>query len=97
MSVYANQGLLMANDEQVQLDSYMLFSQGTTSGEILPGATVIGFVRFCLKKVTPDTIHKMLIKISSPYDEYFRNYGQDYVFNLDLSQHQWVDKPDELK
>jgi hypothetical protein len=97
MSVFADQGLLLANDEQVQLFSYALYSSGTISGQILPGATVTGSIQFGLKKVTPDSINRMIITIKAPFDENYESYGGDYVFNLDLSQHKWVDKPAELK
>ena len=97
MSVYPTQGLLMANDEEVQLISYGLFSDGISGGQIFPGATVNGVITFGLKRVTPDTINIMKLKISAPHDELFRTYGEDYLFNLDLSKHEWVNKPKELE
>jgi hypothetical protein len=97
MSVYANQGLLVANGEQVQLSSFMYTTSGTLGGEIFPGATISGVMTFGLKKVTPDTINGMTITFSPPSDKNFISYGLPYVFNLNLSQHEWVDKPDDLK
>ena len=96
MSVYANQGLLVANGEQVQLSSFMYTTSGTLGGEIFPGATISGVMTFGLKKVTPDTINGMTITFSPPSDKNFISYGLPYVFNLNLSQHEWVDKPDDL-
>lgn len=97
MSVYVNQGLVMVNDEQVQLSSFMFDTSGTLGGELLPGATVTGVITFGLKRITPDTINKMIITFAAPHDQYFSSYGQDYVFHLDLSHHEWLNKPDYLE
>jgi hypothetical protein len=97
MSLYVDQGLVMVNDEQVQLKSFMFDTKGTLGGELLPGATVTGVITFGLKRITPDTINNITITFTAPHDQYFNSYGQDYVFYLDLSHHEWVNKPDYLK
>ena len=58
MSIYADQGLLMANDEQVQMKAFMFGgTSGTLGGQLLPGATVAGAISFGLKRISPDTIN----------------------------------------
>jgi hypothetical protein len=96
MAVFPTQGLLRVGDEQVDLFTYSLFGTGDLSGDILPGVTKSGHVKFGLKNATPDEINSMYLLISAPFYNYL-NQGNDYEFHLDLSEHEWVDKPKELE
>jgi len=96
MSIYPDQGLLVANGEQVQLMKYSFYTSGTMGGQIFPGATINGEITFGLTNVNPDTITSMTITFNAPHDEYFLSYGDRYVISLDLSHHEWVDKPQNL-
>jgi hypothetical protein len=94
--LYVNQGLVLVNDEQVKLFDFIRDTDSNLGGEFLPGASVIGVSTFALKRVSVDEVNKMTIKISQPFDAHLNSLGQDYLFNLDLSQHAWATKPAEF-
>jgi hypothetical protein len=97
-SVYPDQGTVVVGSEQVSLFDYFMTESGESfSGDIFPNVTLIGGLYFGLKKSQVAEISQMTIAIDGPFDSNFNKLGQDFYFQIDLSNHVFQDLPDELK
>ena len=99
VSVYPDQGKIMVGNEQINMFDYSLAGTsvgGNYGGDILPGAKLIGGLWVGFQRTPLDDINSMTIFIDAPHDKDFNSLGQDYTFNLDLSQKQFVEYPAEF-
>jgi uncharacterized lipoprotein YajG len=101
VSVYTNQGKILAGSEQINmLDFAMAGSNiiGTYSGDILPGAKLLGGIWVGFERVSIEEINSVTIFIDGPSDaQSFSNIGPDYNFVLDLSERKFEEMPAELR
>lgn len=98
ISIYPDQGTVVAGSEQIELLDFFLASFGDTfSGDIFPGVTVIGGMWFGFKRTPIEEITTVTINFLGPFDENFNTVGPDINIVLDLSTRQNQPLPDELK
>lgn len=99
MNVYPDQGHVVANGEQVNLlDAALVGSGGDPlGGEILPGVTKVGTLWFGFRRSSIEDLQAMTIVLPAPHDNYLYTTGQEYRFDLDLSNRKNESLPDELK
>lgn len=98
LNVYPDQGKIQIGDEVVDLMKFMLGSFGDDiSGEIPPGARLIGGQWFGVKRHTVDQITEMIWRFMGPSDENFASKGDDFEIVLDLSEHRIDQLQDDLK
>lgn len=98
ISIYPDQGKVIAGAEQVELLDFFLASFGDEfSGDIYPGVTVIGGMWLGFKRTSVDDITTVTIAFLAPFDENFNSLGPDFNIVLDLSTRQDQPLPDELK
>lgn len=100
ISVYPDQGKVMVGSEQIEIQKFMSagYSIGDNqySGDVLPGAKLIGGLWIGFQRTPLDQINSMTIFINAPYNQNYDTLGPDYTFNLDLSQKQFVEYPNEF-
>jgi hypothetical protein len=99
ISVYPDQGKIMVGSEQINMMDFSFAGTsvgGVYSGDILPGAKLIGGLWVGFQRTPLNDINSMTIFINAPHDKDFNSLGQDYTFNLDLSQKQFVEYPAEF-
>lgn len=99
ISVYPEQGTVIAGSEQVALREYMF---GATfgedfSGEIFPGVKAIGGIWYGLRRTMVDEIISLVVSISGPIDAEFNRLGPDYNFTIDLTDRKDEPIPPELQ
>ncbi len=98
ISIYPDQGVVIAGSEQIQLFDFFLSEFGDTiSGEIYPGVTVIGGIWFGFKRTSVNEITSVTLTFSGPSDENLNTLGPDFNFILDLTNRQDQPLPNELK
>jgi hypothetical protein len=98
--VRPNRAILVINDEQIDLTNWWFgASFGDDIGdEIFPGVTTIGGGWFGVKRSTVPEINRLIVSIDAPFDsESYADLGEDYYFDLDISEHNWEEMPEDLK
>ena len=98
VNLYPDQGKIQINDEIVDLLNFFLASFGDdVSGEIPPGARLIGGQWFGVKRQKLEDITQMIWRFDGPSDANFNRLGLDFEIVLDVSDHRFDPLPDELK
>lgn len=100
VSLYPYQATIVVGSEQIDLWGWSLIQRigpEDVSGEIFPGVTLVGGSWFGVRRSDVPNITNMILSFDGPVDENFNSLGPDFYFELDLSNHEWVDMPDELK
>lgn len=98
ISIYPDQGTVIAGSEQIPLLDFFLAEFGDKiGGDIFPGVTVIGGIWFGFKRTPVNEINSIILTFTGPVDENFNSLGPDFTFNLDLTNRQDQPLPDELK
>jgi hypothetical protein len=100
LTVRPFQGTVVVNGEQIDLSQW--YAAGTSfgreaNGEIFPGATAIGGLWFGIKRSDVPQINKIAIGVDSPHNEEYRDVGEDFYFEIDLSNHEYQEHPPELE
>lgn len=100
VTVYADQGKIAVNGEQIELFDYALEGArfgDDLGGEILPGVTVIGGIWIGVKRTPFDDINKIIIQISSPRDADYHELGPEFNITVDVVDWGYEEVPDELR
>jgi hypothetical protein len=99
LSVYPDQGTVVAAGEQVDLGDFMLFGTfgDDIGGDIFPGVTKIGGIWLGFKRTSAEAIQNLTLVINAPMNKSFIQVGGDYQFNLDLSDRKLEPVPPELE
>lgn len=100
VSVYPNQGKVLVGSEQIEMFPFAMDGgdiEGVYNGDVLPGAKLIGGLWVGFQRTSLEEINSMTIFISAPHNPNYETLGPDYNFNLDLSQKQFVEYPEELR
>lgn len=84
VSVYLDQGVVVINNEQIDLQI-----GDDTSGSLLPGATTISGFRFGITRAKMSEITTMLVRVKAPVDGNNNVLGEDFEFTIDLSQREY--------
>ena len=87
ISLYPDQGTVVAGAEQVELLEHFFNTFGDEpGGEIFPGVTKIGGLWFGFQRTPVEDIQHITLTFRGPVDAGFNTLGADYTFDLDLSQ-----------
>jgi hypothetical protein len=97
MNVFPDQGCVDVGGEQVDLSTTPTVVGDYLGGEILPGFNKVGGFWFGFKRTALDEIQNMEIVIAAPFDNFSNTLGQEYRFDIDLSERKNKAGPDELK
>lgn len=92
------QSIIIIGDEQINPIDYVckIYSGEDTYGEIYPGITRIGGFWFGVRRSTWEEINKVKYIIDAPRDEDYRDVGEDFKFEIDLSEKNFEPLPEEL-
>lgn len=83
INVHPDQGTVVVGNEQVDT---ALFMSDDVGGEILAGVMKDGAVLFGLKRQAPNEVTSVRYLIGGPFDNDFNDIGDDYEFEITISQ-----------
>lgn len=97
-NVHPNQGTVVIGNEQIDLTEWMFAAQiGDIGGEVFPGVTQVGGLWFGVKRSSVTDINKMIVSVGAPSNDSFQSQGEDFYFEIDLSNHEYQEMPNDLK
>jgi len=98
LTIYPWQGIILIGNEQINPIEYhcQIYNMEYTDGEIYPGITRIGGFWFGIRRSTWDEINKVKYIIDAPSDEDYTDVGEDFQFEINLSEKNFEPMPEEL-
>lgn len=98
VNVYPDQSTLIIGNEQIELTEFMFYSPiiGDVSGEIYPGVTKIGGLWVGIKRSDLESINQFTLVCSGPFNNNLITKGEDFRFDIDISEKKTEPFPAEL-
>jgi hypothetical protein len=98
ITIYPDQGDVVIEDVQTSLDEYWcaLGNLEDISGDLQPGVMRVGGFWFGVRRKQWDKIGEMIYLVDAPFDADWDDLGEDYRFEIDMSDAGFEPIPEDL-
>ncbi len=98
LGVYPDQGTVIAGSEQIELVNFFFATYGDeVGGDIFPGVTKLGGIWFGFQRMAIEDIQNLKLRFDGPHDENFNRTGNNFAFDIDLTERRYDQMPSDVK
>jgi len=98
LNIRPDKGIIIIGNEQINPEDYYceIYTMEDISGQLYPGIMRIGGFWFGVRRSTWDEVIKVKYIIDALYDEDYADVGEDFQFEINLSEKSFEPMPEEL-